>query len=524
MTDQTTEIQGTVSIRQEGDAPTLDGLAVPWDGSTTRTREYPGERESFARGAFGEAIKARAGKRVPYLDEHADGTRHIVGMVDLSEADDGLRFSGPLLGNQAARDYAERVAAGADGVSVQFLPGQIRRGRGSVTHTQVGSILALAGTYAPAYAGASVALREDETVTMQRETEPVPTPDPDPVPEPAPMMRAIVRGELDAFRREIAESGIVVRQSDAGPYASLGQYKSLGALMHAAYRDTEVRDAFARALADQITSESPGVMGGANVIGEVKGIIAASRPGIDAFGASPLGGSGMSVDWPYVTVALGTIVGVQAAQKTEITSVDVPILKGTSPIATYSGGSDLAVQLIRRSDPSYLDAYGRILLAAYAFVTDKAFVDAVEATAGLGSIVIDFATATSDQIRTALFAASVAVQAATGAPASFVLASSTAFVRIGGQLNPEGQANGQTGSGRASELRPEVSGLPVIHDANVNPGTILVSNRSTASWHEDGPFQIADDDVAKLGRDIAVWGLGATAVYIPAGIIKSAAA
>jgi hypothetical protein len=52
---------------------------------------------------------------------------------------------------------------------------------------------------------------------------------------------------------------------------------------------------------------------------------------------------------------------------------------------------------------------------------------------------------------------------------------------------------------------------------------MLVSNESTAGWHEDGPFQIDDDDVAKLGRNYAIWGLGATAVYQPSAIHRLAA-
>jgi hypothetical protein len=258
------------------------------------------------------------------------------------------------------------------------------------------------------------------------------------------------------------------------------------------------------------------------VVGEVRGVIAAVRPGVSAFGREALDGAGMTVDWPYFAGNLSALVAAQATQKSEITSVRVDILKGTTPLATYAGGSDISYQLIRRSNPSYLDAYGRIMLAAYAVVTDKAFVDAVEAAA-TGTGVVDFATATPEVIRKALFAASVKVQQATGAPASFVLASAEAFGAIGGALNPSGVQAGQAGEANARTLAPTLAGLPVIYDPNVNAGTALISNSQAAAWHEDGPFQVTDEDVAKLGRNVAYWGMGATAVYVPAGIVKTSA-
>ncbi len=53
----------------------------------------------------------------------------------------------------------------------------------------------------------------------------------------------------------------------------------------------------------------------------------------------------------------------------------------------------------------------------------------------------------------------------------------------------------------------------------MDAGTAIVSNRLTAAWHEDGPFQASEEDVAKLGRNVAYWGMGAPAVYLPAGVV-----
>ncbi len=65
-----------------------------------------------------------------------------------------------------------------------------------------------------------------------------------------------------------------------------------------------------------------------------------------------------------------------------------------------------------------------------------------------------------------------------------------------------------------------VSGLPVIHDRNLANGGILVSNTTTAKWVEDGPMLGSVENVALLGRDVAVYGYGIGAAFNPAGIIS----
>jgi hypothetical protein len=284
-----------------------------------------------------------------------------------------------------------------------------------------------------------------------------------------------------------------------------------------ANRDDDAhRTWYQRALADITTADAPGVMT-PGVAGAVRGIIDPGRPGITAFGREGLPDGGMSVDWPYFSGTLAGLVGKQAAEKTDIVSAKVPILKGTAPLATYAGGADISYQLLRRSSPSYLEAWTRIMLAAYAVVTDAVFVDAVE-LAATGAVPLDWATADNDAVRSAIFSASVAVQDATGRPAEFVLAAADTFAAIGGALNPAPIQNA-VGTADARTLAPVLSGLPVRYDPNVDPGTAIVSNTLTAAWHEDGPFQASEEEVSKLGRNYAYWGMAAPAVYLPAGVV-----
>jgi len=232
----------------------------------------------------------------------------------------------------------------------------------------------------------------------------------------------------------------------------------------------------------------------------------------------------MELDWPYLDPALSldTIVAKQATEKTQIASVKVKILKASQPIDTYAGGSDVSYQLIRRSSPSYREAYLRILAIAYARATEAAFEAQLLAVAG-SSLVLT-ATSTADQVRAFLFAASSIVADNTGAPATVDLVSPTEFARLGGLANlwPASYGtNNIAGTAQASTLRVDISGLPIIRAPFLTGNVHLVTNGEAASWHEDGPFPISAEDVAKLGQNVAIWGMGTGATTAPKGIVKS---
>ena len=69
-----------------------------------------------------------------------------------------------------------------------------------------------------------------------------------------------------------------------------------------------------------------------------------------------------------------------------------------------------------------------------------------------------------------------------------------------------------------------VSGLPILPVNGLAPGSLLVSNQEAAGWVEEGMYAITAEDVELLGQNVAVWGMGALAAPIPAGIVKFFAA
>jgi hypothetical protein len=416
-----------------------------------------------------------------------------------------------------------------DGVSLEFYPGPTARDGGEAVHKRgsIRSVIGLALAYAPALAGASASVRMEgrqmETIATEATTpeRPAPAEIVPPINVEA-ITRAVVRTELDEFRRTLAETAAAGR---GDPFDAIRSMRGLGE-MYVAGSDKaaalDVRRAFARALDDNITGDSAGVVT-PGVIQDVKRIVNAGRPGIAAFGAQGLPDEGMAVTWPYLETgtALTDLFGAQpTGEKNEIVSGEVHIDLGSSNLITYAGGSDISYQLLRRSSPSYLEAYTRILLAAWALITDTAFVNAVEA-AGTGSVVIDWAAATLEEMQEAALTASVAIKAATGQPAEFILAGDATFIAIGSKMTPAPIVNA-LGTATASTLSVSLSGLPVLHDPAVNVGTAVISNREAARWFEDGPFPATEEDVAKLGRNVAYWSMGAAGVFVPAGVVKSA--
>lgn len=261
-------------------------------------------------------------------------------------------------------------------------------------------------------------------------------------------------------------------------------------------------------------------------LSEIFGIIRRRRVAVEAFGgAVALPDTGMTVEWPYLDPATDGLVGEQATQKTDITSAAVDIMRASAPVKTYAGGNDNALQLIERSTPSFLEAYGRIMLGAYAGVTDAAFAAAVFAagTPLAGAV----PPASPADFKAWLFEASDAVDDATGAPASFCLVSPDVFRVLGAMENlesPEYGTSNVPGTASAASLRINVSGLPVLKCRGLAAGSILASNTEAAKFGEDGPSFIDQLNVAKLGRDTAVYGYGAHMVHIPAGVIKAEAA
>ena len=403
-----------------------------------------------------------------------------------------------------------------DAVSVEFVPGAGDYTADGVLHRVGAQIHNIAMAFNPAHSAPVLAVREN--------------PDPETNPKEPAMTEAIApdavtRGDLndmaDTLKREIvtATANIVVH-AEPNP---LAEFRSLGELTHELVHsdDSERVGMLKRELADQILTDNPGVAR-PKYIDEIKGTVDAGRPTITAFGTMAVPqGSGSTIQWPVNGNDESTLVGVQAVEKTDVTSVTWSVTEAVAALAMYAGASDISFALIRRSTPAYLNAYAAALYRGYAITTDTAAAAQATAAALTSAGVWDPVTGTGAEFRAALFVASTEVEAATNAPASFVLAGTAVYTAIGGLEDLYPAPYGvQTVSGTAdaASLRVNVSGLPVIHDRFLDGATLLVSNSSTADWHEDGPWQASATDVLKAGENAGVYGMGVFTPYNPAGI------
>lgn len=484
-------------------------------------------REQFDRGNLAMA------DRVPVWDQH-HGT--VIGRAlpdTFTETDDGPTVDVVLADTAAAGDVLALYRAGViDSVSMEYAPGPTRRA-GDLLH-RTGTVHGIAFALNPAHDAPILKHREQETTEMTTDTAPPVMPDTPALPAPATVHTETVTPDvltraLDDMRDDVLRTVAAdARTGSAAGASPLHRFRSVAEYADHIYteRDPAARALLTRALADQITGSNPGLLPPAWVQ-QVAGIVDRGRPVVSAFGLGNLDDAGMDVDWPYFDGDLLALVGEQTAEKTAITSVRVDIKRGSEPLATYAGGSDISYQLIRRSRPSYQDAYMRIMYAAYAAVTDRAATLSAIGYAA-GHVVYDPAGDTDgSKFRAALFAASVDVEAATGSPAGFVLAATDQFVKLGGSNvlfpAPYGTSNA-AGVATASTLAVEVSGVPIVHAPYAPDGTLIVSNNLAAAWFEDGPMPVAAEDVEKLGQNVAVWGLGAFGGMVPSGIVTLSAA
>jgi hypothetical protein len=492
--------------REEGENGDIvaigQGRAVPYDTPTL----VGGIEESFARDAFSTADVI--GKPLAY--RHGEPVGIITGAEN---REDGLYIDFEIVNTAQGRDAATLARTGASrGLSVGFQPVKSawNRAKTAVQH-QAAQLMEVSLTHMPAYATAGVsAIREGEPMSETMDTTEVVSVDTE------------AREALAEVREHIAS--IEARAFTAEPVHPLAQFRSFGEYSKAVLAG----DVESRALADQVTANNPGVMPPVWLL-QVKGIIDLGRPAITSVGGpESAGAAGMEINWPYFDGDLLAIVEAQANEKDEVNSVEIDLEKGDATLATYAAGSDISYQLLQRSNPSYLDAHNRIMAASYSTVTDRKFTNDLWTGSNNTNIYDLSADTTGSVFRERVFTASMEVEDATGAPASVVLVSTALFTKIGGWstfIPAPYSPNNVSGVATASTLQVEVSGLRVVRakwlDTDADRHAIVL-NGEAARWIEDGPRLATAENVGKLGRDIAIYGYGATAVYLPAGVVRLA--
>ena len=501
-----TEAELILELREDGGdiVATGYGRAVPYNVPT----KVGGVEESFARDAF--TPDDVVGKPLAY--RHGEPVGVITGAEN---REDGLYIDFQIVNTAQGRDAATLVRTGASkGLSVGFTPikSAWSKTRDKVQHLTAG-LMEVSLTHMPAYATAGVSvIREGIKMNPEETTE-----------------ETVVVSEDKEAREAIASvreqvANIEARAFTSEPTHPLARYRTFGEYSKAVYGG-EIE---ARALFDQVTTDNPGVLPPI-WLQTVVGIIDLGRPVITGVGGPQSAGtSGLDINWPFFDGDLTTIVEAQAHEKAEVNSVQISLEKGPATLATYAAGSDISYQLLQRSQPSYLDAHNRIMAASYSTVTDRVFTNNMWTQSNNTNIYDLAGDTTGADFRAAVFTASMEVEDATGSPAGVVFASTALMNAIGGWESfypaPYGVQN-VSGVATASTLQVNVSGLRVIRakwlDTDADRHAI-VTNGEAARWIEDGPRLATAENVGQLGRDLAIYGVGATATYVPAGVVRLA--
>ena len=348
---------------------TLTGRIVSWDeqGSTSAGLTVF-EKNSID---FSKPIKL--------LLEH-DRTRPIGKMIDVTADENGIEATFKVAATIAGDDSLLEAAEGLrDGFSVGVKINEWKNEEG-VLRIKASSLQEVSLVTEPAIDSARVQeVAASETPENSEATAEETTKEENKVSEitsEAPIATEAVEA---AQAPTVTANYVAYTKPRVDTNVTAGQY--VGAQIRALNGDTDARDLVA-SLQIATTSENTGMVP-PNYLRDVIGVIDSSRPFIDSIERAPLPAAGMKIFTPVLGAQ--AIVG-QTAEGVEFASQDTAVTFQEDNIVKFAGANVVNVELLDRSDPSFLDLLVRELAASYAQKTDayaaKIAVDNCGSTSG----------------------------------------------------------------------------------------------------------------------------------------------
>lgn len=297
-----------------------------------------------------------------------------------------------------------------------------------------------------------------------------------------------------------------------------GEYAK--AQLNASRGDADARELVA-ALSVATVAENTGMVPPV-YLKDVIGIIDSSRPFIDSIERAALPASGMKIFTPKLGVQAA--VGL-TAEGAEFASADTTVTFQEDDVVKFAGAGKLDLELVDRSDPSFLDLYLRELAASYAQKTDQY---AAKIAADGSS---DSTAATAYGAIAKSIADSFGVMRQT--PNNLLVATSGGNDNIdyAGLLGAVDGANRplyaaaapQNAAGLITQgsTAGTVAGLRLVVDPNYTGGTAgvkvgLVYPTMAMRFHESGTLQIRTNVVANGQLEIGIYGYVAVVNRYPA--------
>jgi HK97 family phage prohead protease/HK97 family phage major capsid protein len=449
--------------------------------------------------------------------------------LSIEEREDGgyatFRVAKTAIGDRILEEIREGLV---NGVSVEMganrrVRTEKRNGR-RTSVVEFADLRGLSPTYKPAYAQAQVlAVRSQQEVPGVATEEQAPDAGAPQEPVQLPAVRATFDPQdaltnlqlglnkiTDTFGEKLerleerARSSFDVPALTNEQKMSFGQWAETSIKMLAGDR---IPDQQFRVWQEIVTTDNLGVVPDA-YSGEIIGVIDARRPFMSTTTRIPVPASGMNLVVPKINQR--PAVDRQVAEKDEIASQKTLIGTESFGVKTYAGGGDLSLQLLRRSDPSFLELYVRLLAEAYAIETEDAAVASLITAINDGGP--EPATALNPEALALGAAFETTFSAMRRAPDTIWLSSEAvgAFINalasgtnapLYSNLAANFTAGGGTG-GTISGLRPVH--VPALDDKGAYA---IVGPASGFAWAEDGTYTLQVDVPRQAGRDVALVGM-----------------
>jgi HK97 family phage prohead protease len=448
-----------------------------------------------------EAGSLHIGDNVKVLLEH-DGRRPVGKLVSTSANPSGIMGEMKISQTTAGSDVLVEAADGLrDGISVgaNIIEHTVKDGNIVVTSAELVEVSLVTN---PAFAEARVtqvaASADDETETIEEieMTE-----------QPIEVIEEVA--EVEASKIEASTFGSpIFTQPRELPALTAGQYAHK---MLSAQRGNREAIDFVTAAGEATTTDNAGLIP-VPYLREVIGVVDSSRPFIDSIERRALPAAGMSFRIPrwqvLPTVAETDELATPSDTMTEIDDLVVDVVK-------FAGQQRVSIELLSRSDPSYLDELLRGLAASYAQQTDLyAFTEGVVgcgASGGTGYVAA-IADAVADSASVMRFNPNRLLVGATqyaGLLAAVDDADRPLFNAVGPTTNA---------AGTNIMSRGNVMGLDLVVDYNIGATNILAYPSAYAAFYESGTAQVRVNVIDTMTVEIAVYGFVALANKYPTAI------
>ena len=508
----------------DSESRTITGRVVTWN-----------ETGSTSAGLTTFKPESIATKNVKLLLEH-DRTRPIGKVLSMTATEQGIDATFKIAETTAGNDALIEAATGLrDGFSVgvkvnahDFVDGVLVVAKGSLDEVSLVSEPAIDSARVSSVAASQDGEEYDEDEEEMKATDE----NSDSVDEETEETNPTTEGDEVSDTTETVATAETVEASKHVPMAytaprspivdkvSYLQYSLKASVLH----DEDARQ-YVKA-ADNTTSTAPGMVPTPQSRTVINALANADRGMIDALSREALSATGMTFELPKVT-AVPTVANI--AENGVVTESSLSATYISVPVQSFKGRAISTIELIDRSDPSYLTALLQNLEFAYAKVTDEfatgTIFGAGQQTGVNPNTNVGFLAYTSQAVG-AVYSASLGF-------ARNLVVSPGQWTNImgyndnGAPLYNAAQPSNAAGNVRGDSLRGVVSpGLNLFVSRSIgNAGgttstgdhSMVVINPDAWTWYESPRFELRTNIQSDGTVDILYYGYAAIAPKIPFG-------